>query len=662
VTRPKILVCLLVVCFAPAGRAAQQPRDLTEISLEELMNIEVTSVSKKEQKLSQVAAAVYVITQEDIRRSGATSIPEALRMAPGVQVARVNAGWWALSARGFNGLAANKLPVLVDGRSVYSPLFSGVYWEVQDTLLEDVDRIEVIRGPGATMWGANAVNGVINIITKAAAQTQGGLVTAGGGNEERGFGGLRYGGPLGPNAHYRAYAKYFQRNHWFQGAGQGAVNDWGLLRGGFRMDLNLSKRDSLTVQGDVYRGQGEQQAGIASLSPPFLEVINDQTRSAGGNVLGRWKHSSAGSETALQLYYDRTFRKDALTGEVLNTLDLDFQHRRALGSRHDLLWGCGYRLGRDQLQNSFTLSFEPRHRQDHLLSAFLEDDIALLEDRLRLTLGSKFEHNSFTGYEVQPNLRLIWTPHLRHAAWLSVARAVRTPSATEHDLRANLIAFPGANGLPNLLSLFGNRGYRSEELRAYELGYRLQLTPGLFLDLAGFYNFYDHLRSFQAGVPFLELAPAPPHVVIPGRFENLIKAQTRGLEVSATWNATSRWRLSAAYSGLAMRFRYPPGDLGNRQIEGDSPGHQANLRSYLDLTRTVQFDSALYYVGALRQLGVPAYARLDTRLGWRPTPDLELSFVVENLPNNRHLEFIPEGAIRTTEIGRSIHGKITWRF
>jgi iron complex outermembrane receptor protein len=253
-------VCLLVLIGAglswPASQKQQprHPEDLTAISLEELMDIEVTSVSKKEQQLSRAAAAIYVITQEDIRRSGASSIPEALRMVPGVQVARVNANWWAISARGFNGLAANKLLVLVDGRSVYSPVFSGVYWEVQDTLLEDIDRIEVIRGPGATMWGANAVNGVINIITKAAGQTQGGLVTVGGGNEERGFGGLRYGGPLGPNAHYRGHAKYFQRNHSFQEAGQGGVNDWGLLRGGFRMDMNLSPRDSLTLQGDVYHG------------------------------------------------------------------------------------------------------------------------------------------------------------------------------------------------------------------------------------------------------------------------------------------------------------------------------------------------------------------------------------------------------------------------
>jgi outer membrane receptor protein involved in Fe transport len=286
------------------------------------------------------------------------------------------------------------------------------------------------------------------------------------------------------------------------------------------MDMNLSKRDSLPVQGDVYRGQGGQQAGLASLFPPFLEVVNDQTRSAGGNVLGRWKHSSAGSETALQLYYDRTFRRDALMGEVLNTFDLDFQHRRALGSRHDLLWGCGYRLGRDELQNSFSLSFDPRHRQDHLLSAFLEDDIELLEDRLRLTLGSKFEHNSFTGYEVQPNLRLIWTPHLRHAG--------------------------------------------------------------------------------------------------------------------------ARWE--------------------DAMLHGDNPGHQVGLRSSWDLSRTVQFDSELYYVGALASLGVPAYTRVDAHLGWHPARPVALSLALSNLLDPRHPEYIPEDRDWMAEIGRSIHGKITWRF
>jgi iron complex outermembrane receptor protein len=273
-----------------------KPRDLTALSLEELMNIEVTSVSKKEQKLSQAAAAVYVITQEDIRRSGATSIAEALRMAPGVQVARMNGSKWAISARGFNGRFANKLLVLIDGRSVYTPLFSGVYWDVQDTLLEDIDRIEVIRGPGATMWGANAVNGVINIITKAASQTQGGLVSAGGGTEERGFGGLRYGGPLGPNSHYRLYAKYSKRNHLWTESGLGAPDEWDALRGGFRMDLNLSRHDSLTLQGDLYRNQEAQRLDLVSLSPPFRRSLRDDYKPAGGNVLGRWRHSWKGSE------------------------------------------------------------------------------------------------------------------------------------------------------------------------------------------------------------------------------------------------------------------------------------------------------------------------------------------------------------------------------
>jgi len=661
-------VCLLVLIGAglswPASPKQQprRPEDLTAISLEELMDIEVTSVSKKEQQLSRAAAAIYVITQEDIRRSGVTSIPGALRMAPGLQVARIDASKWAITARGFNGRFSNKLLVLIDGRSVYSPLFSGVYWDVQDTLLEDVDRIEVIRGPGATMWGANAVNGVINIITKSAAQTQGGLLSAGGGSEERGFGGLRYGGRLGGNAHYRFYSKYFNRNGLRNGPGESVSDQWDILRGGFRMDMSLSRRDSLTLQGDLYHGREAQRVDSATLSPPFLRTFRDQHKPAGGNVLGRWVHSYEGSETALQVYYDRTLREDSLLGQVLGTFDVDFQQDKAVANRHELMWGFGYRLTDAALKNQFSFQFEPDRRRDSLFSAFLQDDIGLIEERLRLTLGSKFEHNPFSGFEVQPTVRLAWLAHPRHTAWLAISRAVRTPSPGDQNVRINATVWPGAKGVANLLSLLGNRDFRSEDLLAYELGYRVQATERVAVDVASFYHSYDELRSFRAGVPYLESTPAPLHVVVPGYFENNTAAESHGLEVAATWRPSERWKWSAGYTGLALRLRRRPGDLDMTMLEGDSPAHQVNVRSYADLTRTVQFDAVLYYVGTLPRLHVPAYTRVDARLGWRPRPDLELSLSLQNLLNDRHAEFLPEGASRRSEIGRSVYGKITWGF
>jgi iron complex outermembrane receptor protein len=653
--------CALMGGVGSAEQPPGKPRDLTALSLEELMNIEVTSVSKKEQKLSQAAAAVYVITQEDIRRSGATSIPEALRMAPGLQVARINGSKWAISARGFNGQFANKLLVLIDGRSVYTPLFSGVYWDVQDTLLEDIDRIEVIRGPGATMWGANAVNGVINIITKAASQTQGGLVSAGGGTEERGFGGLRYGGPLGPNAHYRLYAKYSKRNHLLTESGLGASDGWDAVRGGFRMDLNLSGHDSLTLQGDLYRNQEAQRLDQVSLSPPFQHSLRDDYQPAGGNVLARWRHSSKGSEMTLQFYHDRTRREDALLGDALATTDVDFQHRFSLAARHELLWGAGYRLTSEQISNRLTFSFSPDRRRDSLYSAFVQDEIALVEDRLRLVVGSKFEHNPFSGLEIQPTAQLAWSPHARHAAWTSVSRAVRTPSPGDQNVRINLSAWAGAGGITNLLALLGNRDFRSEDLLAWELGYRLQATARVSLDLASFYNSYDEVRSFRLGAPFLEQVPAPLHVLVPGYFGNQSKARSHGLEVAANWTPIGGWRWSAGYTGLALRLRHPPTGMDTSMLEGDSPAHQVNLRSYLDLSRTLQWDSALYYVSALSKLHVPAHTRLDTRLGWRATSELEVSVSLQNLLDNRHPEFVPEGTSRMTEIGRSVYGKVTWR-
>jgi iron complex outermembrane recepter protein len=653
-------------------QAQRHPPDLTELSLEELMNIEVTTVAKKEQRLAEAAAAIYVITQEDIHRSGATSIAEVLRLVPGLNVARIDANKWAITARGLNTRFSNKLLVLIDGRSVYNPLFSGVYWDVQDTLLPDIERIEVIRGPAGTLWGANAVNGVINIITKSAQDTQGGLVSAGGGNEERGFGDVRYGGKLGGNAYYRVYAKYFNRDNFATASGQDAHDAWDVARGGFRIDWDVAYRDSLTLQGDYYRGDYGDRVTIPSLAPPFEQTIIGDFPIAGGNFLGRWKRVlSDTSDIALQFYYDRTEREDAVHREIRDTVDLEFQHRLALGRRQGVVWGLGYRFTVDDLRGSSFVSFAPASRRDHLFSAFVQDDLTVLERQLRLTLGSKLEYTSntgFTGFEIQPNARLLWTPHERHTVWAAASRAVRTPSRFEDDVRASLATFPGPSpSCPVPLCevvLFGNRDFQSETLLAYEVGYRVQPTPRLSLDVAAFYNVYDDLRTSEPGVPFFVSTPSPARLILPRRPENRMDGEIYGVELATSWNVTDRWKLSLGYSWLQVQLHRDrsSADAVAEGAEGDSPQHQFHLRSYLDLPYKLKFDAALYYVDNLANQHVPSYIRVDARLGWHPTEALEVSMGLQNLFDDRHPEFGPSLLVSPTKIERSVYGKVTWRF
>jgi iron complex outermembrane receptor protein len=662
---------LLLLFMATLSWAKENPSDLTELPLEDLMNIEITSVSKKQQKLSDAAAAIFVITQEDIRRSGATSIPEALRMAPGVEVAHIDANKWAITVRGFNSRFANKLLILIDGRTVYSPLFSGVFWDVQDTLLEDIDRIEVIRGPGATLWGANAVNGVINIITKHAKDTQGGLVSAGTGAEEKGFGEIRYGGKFGNDTQYRFFGKYFNRDSAADTSEHKANDGWDMLRGGFRLDSKLSALDSITLQGDIYRGQSGETLAVASVRAPFIQTFDDDIHTQGGNILGRWIHTfSKSSEMVFQMYYDRTERQESINGEKRNTLDIDLQHRFALGERQEVVWGLGYRFTRDNIKNSFPVSFNPDQRTNHLFSGFVQDDIVLFKDRLRLTLGSKFEDNDFTGFEIQPNVRMLWTPGSRHSLWGAVSRAVHTPARADVDLRVNASVIPplvppNPGPLPAYVTLFGNPDLKSEELVAYELGYRFQATSRLSFDIASFYNVYDHLRSAEPGTPSVEASPPPPHLLFPLMVSNQVKGKTYGVEVAADWRLLEWWRIQASYSYLQIRLNGSESlDPTAKVDQGRSPHHQFHLRSSMDLRRDLECNLNFRFVDKLPDFNVKSYASLDARLAWRPHPNLELAIVGQNLLSNHHAEFKGEAIISSlpTEVERSVYGKITWRF
>jgi iron complex outermembrane receptor protein len=668
-----LLASFLAVCLTATTEAqtSKSVPDVAAMSMEDLMNMQVTSVSKRTQKVADAAAAIFVITQEDIRRSGATSIPEALRLAPGLEVARIDQNKWAIGSRGFNGRFDNKLLVLIDGRSVYTPLFSGVYWNVQDVMLEDVDRIEVIRGPGATLWGANAVDGVINVITKKAKSTQSAVVTAGAGTEERAAGGVRYGGKLGDNTYYRAYTKYFDWGPSAYPSGMTAHDGWDALRGGFRADWTPAGANSLTLQGDLYRSRFDETLTVASLSAPYSNTFPNDGKYSGGNILGRWNHTSEGSSISLQMYYDNTTITDhSLFGDHQNILDIDFQDGFHVGDSQQFVWGLGYRSIHDKNNPSFTVSLQPNQVTLNQFSTFLQDEISLVDNRLQITLGSKFERNEFTGFEIEPNARLLWNLTPNQSIWTAVSRAVRTPALTEEGLRLNSAVIPpGTPGnpspLPAVIAVFGSKQFNSEDLLAYELGYRVQATNNLSLDIATFYNNYSNLRTAEPGAPFVEGNPAPTDIVIPFVASNKMSGGTYGVELFADWKVVPKWRLAGSYSYLQMNIHKnansqdPTPDNPN----GISPRHQWYLRSSIDLPKHFEQDTTLRFVDHLPGLNLPNYYSLDAHLGWRPVTSLELSIGGQNLLDNRHLEFLPDFVNTSpTVVKRSIFGSITVRF
>jgi iron complex outermembrane receptor protein len=649
---------------------ASQQRDLLHLSLEELMQIKVTIVSKRPEKLSESAAATYVITQEDIRRSGATTIAEALRMAPGVQVARMTSSQWAVSIRGFNDVFANKLLVLVDGRSVYTPNFSGVFWTRVDTMMEDIDRIEVIRGPGATMWGSNAVNGVINVVTKSAKDTQGGLVTASAGNEERAAGAVRYGGKAAKDLYIRGYVKYFDRDSQVLPGDHDGHDAWHAGQGGFRLDWDASKNDLVTLTGDVYRVDAGESASVPVLAPPFSKLVSGTSEYEGESILGRWTHThSDTSNSKLQLYYTHTDQeKVAALIERRDTVDLDFQHQFAWGARQTILCGGGCRVSADHIDPGLTVDFNPRKRTLTLAGAFAQDEIIAIKDKLNVTLGARLEHNDFTGLEAQPTARVLWRAAPKHTVWAAVSRPVRIPSRVEDDVIFRAAALPpGALGPGSPVTLgegIGDKDVESEKLLAFDLGYRTQPLKQLSIDLAGFANQYRDLRSTTPGAPFPETDPAPPHLVLPFRIGSRRSGQSYGGEAVVTWQARSWWRLQAQYSFLSIQLKDIRNDPDAEEAEGNSPRNQASLRSLIDLPHNVQLDWTVRYVDSLPNRDIHAYMTGDVRVGWQPLKRLEISVVGQNLFDNHHPEWRPTSPINTreTEVQRSGYLKATWKF
>jgi iron complex outermembrane receptor protein len=620
-------LAILGMCSAAPAYAATTTTDLTELSLDELMNVEVTSVSKKAERLSDAATSIFVITQEDIRRSGYTSIPEILRLAPNLQVARVDSSQYAITARGFNSTTANKLLVLIDGRTVYTPLFSGVFWDVQDTLLEDIERIEVISGPGGTLWGSNAVNGVINIITRRSQDTTGGLVSLGAGTKERGAG-VRYGAKLGEDTTFRVYGKGFNRDPLTVGNGTGVQDWWNKGQVGFRADWSRGS-DALTLQGDGYTGT--------------IAQVGDDKSISGANLLGRWNTTlQNGSTLQIQGYFDRTRRVyPGSFSELLDTYDIEAQHRFKLATRHEIVWGGGYRMMHDAVTNSTGLAFLPNVRPLTRINGFIQDSIAL-QERLTLTLGVKLETNSYSGLEVQPNVRLAWKFRDDALLWSAISRAVRTPSRLDTDLFA-----PGQ--APFLLA--GGPNFKAERLIAYEVGYRMQPTSQISFSISTFYNMYDNLRSIEPG----------PGGALPFTLTNKMKGYTYGVETWGSYRVFDWWRMSAGYNYIKEKLGFESDSRdSNTAAHGNDPSHQFSARSAVNVAQNLDWDLGLRVIGALESPDVPNYVALDTRIGWTFMKGAELSLIGYNLLDHNHPEF---GSVTNrSEPPRAFYAKFVWSY
>lgn len=623
---------------------------------------QVTSVARQESTVGRSPAAIYVLTGEDIRRSGARNLPEALRLVPGVQVARIDSNKWAISIRGFNQRFANKLLVQIDGRTVYTPLFGGVFWDVQDVLIEDIDRVEVIRGPGASVWGANAVNGIINVMTKHASESQG-VYVEGGSGTERTFGAARVGGQT-EKASWRAYGKFFEFDHALSTDGA-AADDWRLGHGGFRVDWQLSCCDTLTFQGDYYDGDSGDSRTIPTLAPPFRQRVSQSEKTAGGNALLRWNRSlSDTSELTAQLYYDRTERNivPASFRENRDTLDFDIQHRFQWHDYHNIIWGGGYRNTRSATGNTdIDLRFSQPTRADDTFNVFVQDEMTLVEDAWYLTLGCKFSWNDYTGYEYQPTARLLYTPSERQSWWASVSRAVRTPARTDDDLQ--LVQAPvNFPAFPTFPIIRGNRDSDSEDLLAWELGVRGAPTDDIYFDVALFYNQYNELIGVQPGLPGFD--PFVGSLALPFTLDNAFDAETLGGEIAVTLQMLDHWRLRSGYSFLDIDVHAPAGIPNGSNAEGESPRNQLFVHSSWDVGCDWQFDVVGRYTDSLSQLSVPSYFELDSRLAWVPNDSFEFAVVGRNLLDNATKEFSSDEftGLYATEVRREAYGTVTWRY
>ena len=670
----KQLACLLFACASFGAVAANvESNSLMDLSLEELMQVEITTFSRRPTQLARTPAAVFVVSADDITRSGARSIPDVLRMVPGLQVAQLDSSTWAVTARGSNGVYANKLLVLMDGRTLYTPFYSGVYWGLQDTDLSAIDRIEIIRGPGATMWGANAVNGVINIITRKAGADPGGAVSAVGGNL-RTEGQASYAGALG-NVDYRAYFKYFDRD----ALADTDYDDWDMLRGGIRMDGTNGTSDQWFLNAEMFTADIGESALTTSVTPPYNQVEIRSRDVDGGFLLAGWTRAlSENSGLQLKAYFDRTDRGGGAPNEVRDTFDIDMQHNFQASDRHNVIWGLSYRLSKDETTGEFVLSLDPASRTQHLLSAFIQDEIRLIGDKLFMTVGTKIERNNFSNHslEWQPNIRLSWNVTDEQMLWGSVARSVRVPSRIEQAATIHgAVVPPGTPGnpfpVPFVLTVLGDPDLDTEEVIAYELGYRQQFGETTHIDLAVFYNQYSNLRTIVDRAPVCEPGGVPvpgnppcflsaQYVSLPVQMENGGDIDTHGLELSVVHRFKSDWSLQASYTYL--KSDDIPGSASSA-VSQDYPDHQFSLRAAFSPTSTTEMDLWLRYVDELSAQDIGSYVTLDARASWKPVPALELSLVGRNLLESRHGEFLQEfNETEPVEVAREAYLELRWHF
>jgi iron complex outermembrane receptor protein len=646
----------------PSSGGQQNP--LKTLSLEQLGDIEVTTVSREPEAVWKTPAAIYVITQEDIQRSGANNIPEALRLAPGVEVARITSGEYAIGIRGFNSRLSRSVLVLIDGRTVYSTFTAGTYWETQDTLIQDIDRIEIIRGPGGTIWGPNAVNGVINIITKNTKDTQGLLGRAGGGNVEQDFGAARYGAGNGNGFTYRVYAKGFGWAPQYHSDGDN-YDDWHSGQGGFRLDWNANSRDTYRLQGDVYGQDLGERVGATTYNPPANFVLQGDASLYGGNILWNWRRvQREGRDFQLAAYYDHTTRDELNFGDIRNTVNVDFLDRIPW-HRQELSWGATLRFSHgNEVEVVSGLTFVPPQRTDQLYRGFVQDEISLIKNRLSAVVGTKVLKTNYTGVLAEPSVRLLFTPAATQTVWAAYTHALRTPADVERDF--NLSSFLGddaSNGLPIFARFSANPAFRSEQLNGYELGYRSIAGPKFYFDIGGFYNHYGDLFSEDVlGPPIIETNPAPTHVLIPAQFGNGLVASTTGVEVTPEWRLASWWRLRGSYSFLDMHVEKGTNskDIGSAPtVQGSSPEHQALIQSGFDLPKSVSVDMQVRYVSALPGIQVPSYWTGGATGQWAATRHIRLKVVGQNLFQPHHVEFVYDPGA-PTGIRRGFYAQMTF--
>ena len=572
-----------------------------------------------------------------------------------------------LAARGFNARFSNDLLVLIDGRPVYTETFGGVYWDVLNLPMEDIERIEVIRGPGGSVWGANAVNGVINIVTKKTFDTDGGLVVVGGGNVDQGFGTIQYGGKASKAFDYRVFTKYRNQYHLPNGDGLDGGDGWHMLQGGFRIDSVLSSKDTLMFQGDMYSArEGIPTVDFPSVRATARQNIEQLGNLSGGFIQGVWDHtSSPRSDTTLQVSFDRYVRDDLLR-EDRRTFDLEFLHHFSGWERQNFIWGLSYRYSTSNTIGNLTGSFVPPDLGTQLFGSFVQDEIAIVPNRLYLTVGTKLEHNYYTGFNFMPSARMAWTPRPLGTLWAAVSKADRTPSRIDASARATLSGFPGPGGIPVLVTFIGNPKIKNEGLIAYEAGYRTTVLKHLSIDLAAYFNNYRDQETTEPSTPFMENTPAPPHLVLPSTYGNLMHGETHGVEVVVDWQPTHRWTLSPGYAFEEIHMHLDPASQDSSSVsaaEKSTPDHSAQLRSRLILWHELRWDASAYFVGRRTDPSETSYTRLDTGLSWDFKERASVSLVGQNLLRDRHEEFVDAtGTARTTLVKRSAYVKLSWRF